>query len=339
MINIFFIILICSVGLGCTFTAEQELQVNEINRILLAKTWYEVLQVPQTASDTSVNESFKQKSLLVHPDKVGWDSGVEKNATLAFQKLSEAKKRNFGQEVGHDSSREAASFYSKKISVDIYFFRKIFDARASDQYLSPIFMALQKCAGAINRWETRDSSLSDDQLIDLKKEVIAVFTEYFKLIINLSPEWPILKQISSENGRHGVCLIMLISDYLIFSENEFNSFTFRIDKGDFTKLVMKFFHDFLKNHCGKKMPTIAGLNGDGVSSLEQYKIISGFLLNISRDNFFDKHETILTLGAGVLISAGGVCCLFRKQVLKKCQKVSKDKKLKQKTNDKRRARK
>jgi molecular chaperone DnaJ len=58
----------------------------------MAKNYYEILGVPENASDADIEAAFKVKAREVHPDTVPADNTyLRKVASEAFKDLSEAK--------------------------------------------------------------------------------------------------------------------------------------------------------------------------------------------------------------------------------------------------------
>ena len=58
----------------------------------MAKNYYEILGVPENASDADIEAAFKVKAREVHPDTVPADNAyLRKVASEAFKDLSEAK--------------------------------------------------------------------------------------------------------------------------------------------------------------------------------------------------------------------------------------------------------
>ena len=58
----------------------------------MAKNYYEILGVPENASDSDIEAAFKVKAREVHPDTVPADNPyLRKVASEAFKDLSEAK--------------------------------------------------------------------------------------------------------------------------------------------------------------------------------------------------------------------------------------------------------
>src|SRR5215469_15177477 len=58
----------------------------------MAKNYYEILGVPENASDSDIEAAFKVKAREVHPDTVPVDNVyLRKVASEAFKDLSEAK--------------------------------------------------------------------------------------------------------------------------------------------------------------------------------------------------------------------------------------------------------
>ena len=69
----------------------------------MSKDYYKILDVSREASEEEVKKAFKQKALKYHPDREGGDEDKFKEASEAYQVLSNKEKRaqydQFGSEA------------------------------------------------------------------------------------------------------------------------------------------------------------------------------------------------------------------------------------------------
>ncbi len=68
------------------------------------RCYYEVLEIPRTASDDEIRKSYRQRALKYHPDHNPNDPAAEakfKEATEAFTILSDPQKRARYDQFGH----------------------------------------------------------------------------------------------------------------------------------------------------------------------------------------------------------------------------------------------
>ena len=73
--------------------------------ICLAKDYYEILEVPRTASDYDIKRSFRKLAIKMHPDKnIDDENAAKKFQELreAFEVLSDPKKRKLYDEGGEE---------------------------------------------------------------------------------------------------------------------------------------------------------------------------------------------------------------------------------------------
>jgi DnaJ family protein B protein 12 len=100
-------------------------QVNEIKKMLQLKDFYEILQVPKTATDEEIKKAYRKLALKFHPDK-----NRAPNANEAFTKvgkaydcLSNKEKRSFYDQHGNEDPdqhyRSYTSHYHEDFSPEV----------------------------------------------------------------------------------------------------------------------------------------------------------------------------------------------------------------------------
>lgn len=75
------------------------------------RDYYEVLEVPRSASDEEIKKAYRQKALKYHPDRNPGDKAAEdhfKEAAEAYEVLSNADKRRRYDQYGHAGLGNAA---------------------------------------------------------------------------------------------------------------------------------------------------------------------------------------------------------------------------------------
>lgn len=79
-----------------------------VRRIKTARTYYEILSVSQTVTENELKKAYRKASLRVHPDKNSEPGAVEafQKVTDAFNVLSDARKREIYDQVGHERFTE-----------------------------------------------------------------------------------------------------------------------------------------------------------------------------------------------------------------------------------------
>ena len=71
------------------------------------KRFYELIGVPQTASQNEIKKAFRKLALKAHPDK-GGDPELFKEISVAYEVLSDPEKRKMYDKYGEEGLREGA---------------------------------------------------------------------------------------------------------------------------------------------------------------------------------------------------------------------------------------
>ncbi len=85
--------------------------------------YYEVLEVPKTASADDIKKAYRQKALKYHPDKNPGDKSAEakfKEANEAYEVLSDNDKRHQYDTMGFVGKRPPTSSQSDDFFQDIF---------------------------------------------------------------------------------------------------------------------------------------------------------------------------------------------------------------------------
>eukprot|EP00250_Pteridium_aquilinum_P010825 c19654_g1_i1 orf=395-892(+) len=83
-----------------------------VQDVCSGKSYYDVLQVPKTASDGQIKQSFRKLALKYHPDKnPGDEEATKKFAEInnAYEVLSDREKRNIYDRYGEEGLKQSAN--------------------------------------------------------------------------------------------------------------------------------------------------------------------------------------------------------------------------------------
>lgn len=69
--------------------------------------FYELIGVEKNATQDEIKKAFRKKALKMHPDK-GGDPDKFKDLTVAYEVLSDAKKRDIYDKYGEEGMKEGA---------------------------------------------------------------------------------------------------------------------------------------------------------------------------------------------------------------------------------------
>jgi molecular chaperone DnaJ len=107
------------------------------------RDYYEILEVPRTATQDEIKKAYRQQALKNHPDKNPGDKAAEdrfKEAAEAYEVLSDPEKRRRYDQLGHDGVKNGfgGQGYGQGMSMDDIFshFGDIFGGHFNDSFSS-----------------------------------------------------------------------------------------------------------------------------------------------------------------------------------------------------------